>query len=243
MFAQLQEEGRVSPGSRLQPMPTRESEAAGKPNTAELDFSVADRWIYRFGKRTFDVATALIGLTLLLPLIPVIVALIKLDSSGSVLFSQKRVGRDGRLFTCYKFRSMVDNAESMKAQLAEFNEASGAAFKIRQDPRITEIGAFLRKSSLDEMPQMWNVLKGDMSIVGPRPQIPAEVALYAAWHRRRLEVRPGITCLWQIAGRSHVGFDEWMRLDVEYVRRRSMKLDLWILLRTLPAVMARKGAY
>jgi lipopolysaccharide/colanic/teichoic acid biosynthesis glycosyltransferase len=243
MFAQLQEEGRVSPGSRLQPMPTRESEAAGKPTTAELDFSVADRWIYRFGKRMFDVATALIGLTLLLPLIPVIVALIKLDSSGSVLFSQKRVGRDGRLFTCYKFRSMVDNAESMKAQLAEFNEASGAAFKIRQDPRITEIGAFLRKSSLDEMPQMWNVLKGDMSIVGPRPQIPAEVALYAAWHRRRLEVRPGITCLWQIAGRSHVGFDEWMRLDVEYVRRRSMKLDLWILLRTLPAVMARKGAY
>lgn len=224
-------------------MPAPESEAAKQPLAAELDFCVSDGWIYRSSKRAFDLLVALIGLTLLVPLIPVIVALIKLDSPGRVLFSQKRVGRNGRLFTCYKFRSMVEDAESMKSELAEFNEASGAAFKIRQDPRITEIGAFLRKSSLDEMPQLLNVLKGDMSIVGPRPQIPAEVALYAAWHRRRLEVQPGITCLWQISGRSHVGFDEWMRLDVEYVRRRSMKLDMWILLRTLPAVIARKGAY
>jgi len=207
LIDQPKEEGRVSPGSRLQPVPTPESEAAKQPPAAELDFSVSDGWVYRSGKRAFDVLVALIGLILLVPLIPVIVALIKLDSPGGVLFSQKRVGQNGRLFTCYKFRSMVENAESMKSELAEFNEASGAAFKIRQDPRITEIGAFLRKSSLDEMPQLLNVLKGDMSIVGPRPQIPAEVALYASWHRRRLEVRPGITCLWQISGRSHVGFD------------------------------------
>ena len=224
-------------------MPTPKSDAARQPSAAEIDFRVTDSWIYRFSKRAFDILVAVVGLILLLPLIPVIVALIKLDSPGSVLFAQKRVGRDGRLFTCYKFRSMVADAESMKKELVDQNEASGAAFKIRQDPRITEIGAFLRKSSLDEMPQLLNVLLGDMSIVGPRPQIPAEVELYEPWHRRRLEVRPGITCLWQISGRSHVGFDEWMRLDVDYVRRRSMKLDLWILLRTLPAVIARKGAY
>jgi exopolysaccharide biosynthesis polyprenyl glycosylphosphotransferase len=227
----------------LQNLPTSESETAKPPSAAELDFRVSDGWIYRITKRSFDILVALIGLTLLLPLLPVIIVLIKLDSPGGVLFTQKRVGRGGRLFTCYKFRSMVENAEAMKAGLAEFNEASGAAFKIRQDPRITEIGAFLRRSSLDEMPQLLNVLKGDMSIVGPRPQIPAEVELYAPWHRRRLEVKPGITCLWQISGRSHVGFDEWMRLDVEYVRRRSLNLDAWILLRTLPAVIARKGAY
>jgi len=227
----------------LQPIPTDESETSGPPSAADLQFRVSDGWIYRSTKRAFDILVALIGLTLLLPLLPVILVLIKLDSPGGVLFTQKRVGKNGRLFTCYKFRSMVVNAEAMKADLAELNEASGAVFKIRQDPRITEIGAFLRRSSLDEMPQLLNVLKGDMSIVGPRPQIPTEVELYAPWHRRRLEVKPGITCLWQISGRSHVGFDEWMRLDVEYVRRRGMKLDLWILLRTLPAVIARKGAY
>ena len=239
----LKEEGRVSLGSRLQPAPTQSSESARQPHTEESDFPVSGGWAYRTAKRLFDVCVALIGLTLLLPLIPVIIALIKLDSPGNVLFMQKRVGKDGNLFTCFKFRSMVDNAESMKAGLASLNEASGAAFKIREDPRITEIGAFLRRSSLDEVPQLLNVLTGQMSVVGPRPQIPAEVELYAAWHRRRLAVAPGITCLWQISGRSHVGFDEWMRLDVEYVRRRSMQLDLWILLRTLPAVIARKGAY
>jgi lipopolysaccharide/colanic/teichoic acid biosynthesis glycosyltransferase len=138
---------------------------------------------------------------------------------------------------------MVPNAESLKIALADQNEATGAAFKIRNDPRITAIGHFLRRSSLDEVPQLFNVLRGQMSIVGPRPQIPTEVELYEPWHRRRLAVKPGITCLWQISGRSHVGFDEWMRLDVEYVERRSMGLDLKILVGTLPAVIARKGAY
>ena len=237
------EEGRVSLGSRLQPAPTRPSESTRQSATEEVDSRVSGGWAYRTTKRLFDICVALIGLTLLLPLVPVIIALIKLDSHGSVLFMQKRVGKNGKLFTCFKFRSMVENAEAMKADLVRLNEASGAAFKIKQDPRITEIGAFLRRSSLDEVPQLLNVLLGQMSIVGPRPQIPSEVALYASWHRRRLAVPPGITCLWQISGRSQVGFDEWMRLDVEYVRRRSMQLDLWILLRTLPAVIARKGAY
>jgi len=199
--------------------------------------------MYRLTKRIADVLLAGIGLALLLPLLPAIVALIKLDSPGPVLFRQKRVGRGGRLFTCYKFRSMTHDAEKRKAALAERNEATGAAFKIRDDPRITAIGHFLRRSSLDEVPQLFNVIAGQMSIVGPRPQIPSEVACYAPWHRRRLEVKPGITCLWQVSGRSHIAFDEWMRLDLEYVQRRSTMLDIEILLRTLPAVIARKGAY
>jgi lipopolysaccharide/colanic/teichoic acid biosynthesis glycosyltransferase len=194
-------------------------------------------------KRLFDVCFALVGLVLLAPLLPLVILLIKLDSEGSILFAQRRVGQGGKLFTCYKFRSMVQGAEAMKAELAELNEATGAAFKIREDPRITKVGAFLRRSSLDEVPQLFNVLCGQMSVVGPRPQIPTEVELYEPWQRRRLDVKPGITCLWQIAGRSHVGFDEWMRLDLEYVRRRSLRLDLWIVLHTLPAVIARKGAY
>lgn len=198
---------------------------------------------YLAAKRLLDVALALLGLVLLLPLLPAIVALIKLDSPGPILFRQKRVGQGGRLFTCYKFRSMVPDAESRKAELVAMNEATGPAFKIRNDPRITAIGHFLRRSSLDEVPQLFNVLLGQMSMVGPRPQIPAEVELYEPWHRGRLAVTPGITCLWQISGRSQVGFDEWMRLDLEYVRRRSLALDLKILLGTLPAVIARKGAY
>lgn len=246
MTAGLKEVWRVSPSSRLQAPPriSRFSQQLGASNGDEpCRFEVPNSWAYRAAKRLLDISLALLGLVLLMPLVPVIVTLIKLDSKGPVLFAQKRVGSKGRLFTCYKFRSMVDNAELLKARLAQLNEATGPAFKIRQDPRITAIGAFLRRSSLDEMPQLLNVLFGQMSIVGPRPQIPAEVELYEPWHRRRLDVKPGITCLWQIAGRSHIGFDEWMRLDLEYIRRRSLRLDLYILLHTLPAVVARKGAY
>ncbi len=213
------------------------------PTAASLPAVGSDPISYRLPKRGLDLAVALIGLALTLPLFPVIAVLVKLDSRGTVFFAQKRVGRHGRLFTCYKFRSMVADAENKKVELAALNEASGPAFKIREDPRITAIGSFLRKSSLDEMPQLFNVLLGQMSVVGPRPQIPTEVELYEPWHRTRLAVKPGITCLWQISGRSQVGFDEWMRLDLEYIRRRSMRTDLFILMRTLPAVMARKGAY
>ncbi len=197
----------------------------------------------RFVKRAFDIVAASAGLILFLPVLPFLAVMVKLESSGPFLFRQMRVGEDGKLFPCYKIRSMVDGAEELKDQYAHLNEADGAAFKIREDPRITRVGRFVRRSSLDEFPQLFNVLRGEMSIVGPRPQIPSEVADYRPEYRARLLVKPGITCLWQTSGRNDVDFDEWMRLDREYVENRSLGLDIRILLRTLPAVMARRGAY
>jgi lipopolysaccharide/colanic/teichoic acid biosynthesis glycosyltransferase len=194
-------------------------------------------------KRAFDVVAAIAGLLLFLPLLPFLAIVTRLESAGPLLFRQTRIGRDGRPFTCYKIRSMVQDAEGLKQKYAHLNEADGAAFKIRQDPRITRVGRFVRRSSLDEFPQLLNVLRGDMSIVGPRPQIPAEVAEYEEHHKARLLVKPGITCLWQVSGRNDVDFEEWMRLDREYVERRSLALDFSILLRTLPAVIHRRGAY
>jgi lipopolysaccharide/colanic/teichoic acid biosynthesis glycosyltransferase len=196
-----------------------------------------------FVKRCIDLLAASIGLLLFLPLLPFVAALVKLESRGPLFFAQQRVGRYGRVFTCYKIRSMVVDAEALKEELGHLNEADGAAFKIREDPRVTRVGKFVRRSSLDEFPQLFNVLRGDMSIVGPRPQIPAEVDDYAPGHRVRLLVKPGLTCLWQISGRNDVDFEEWMRLDREYVERRSLGLDISILLRTLPAVVQRIGAY
>lgn len=200
-------------------------------------------WIYHFSKRGFDLVSATAGLLLLLPLFPFIVLLIRLESPGPIFFKQERVGYRGRLFHCFKFRSMFIDAEVRKQELAHLNEATGAAFKIKDDPRITGVGRFLRRSSLDEFPQLFNVLRGDMSIVGPRPQIPGEVADYTPAQARRLLVKPGLTCLWQVSGRSHLDFNEWMELDQEYVRRRGLRFDLWVLARTLPAVIERKGAY
>lgn len=194
-------------------------------------------------KRLVDLAGALAGLTLVLPVFPLLVLLIKLDTPGPVFFRQRRVGMRGRIFDCYKFRSMVVDAEVRKEDLAHLNEASGAAFKIERDPRITGVGRFLRRSSLDEFPQLYNVLRGEMSVVGPRPQIPSEVAAYTPAQARRLQVKPGLTCLWQVSGRSHLDFEDWMALDLEYVRRRGPAFDLRILSRTIPAVIERKGAY
>jgi lipopolysaccharide/colanic/teichoic acid biosynthesis glycosyltransferase len=198
---------------------------------------------YRLIKRWVDIVGALAGLLLLLPLLPVILIMIKLDSPGPVLFTQLRVGKRGRLFRCHKFRSMCVDAEERKLQLAHLNEATGAAFKIQEDPRITRVGRFLRRSSLDEFPQLWNILIGDMSIVGPRPQIPCEVAQYTPRQALRLLATPGLTCLWQVSGRSQLDFDAWMELDLEFVRNRSLSYEIKILLRTLPAVIERKGAY
>ncbi len=202
-----------------------------------------DNPVYLLLKRLIDIGGALLGLLLILPLIPFLVLMIKLDSPGPILFRQRRVGHRGREFDCYKFRSMVVDAEAQKTELDHLNEASGAAFKIRRDPRITGVGSFIRRSSLDEFPQLFNVLKGDMSIVGPRPQIPVEVAEYTPAQARRLLVKPGLTCLWQVSGRSQLDFAEWMALDLVYVRQRSLRFDLWVLLRTIPAVIERKGAY
>jgi exopolysaccharide biosynthesis polyprenyl glycosylphosphotransferase len=208
-----------------------------------VSFPVRDPWHYRAAKRFFDLFFSTMGILLFAPLMVPLAILIRLESPGPVFFRQIRVGKGRRHFICYKFRSMVAEAEELKDSLSYLNEAEGPMFKIRNDPRITQLGSFLRRSSLDELPQLFNVFKGDMSIVGPRPQIPSEVERYEPWHYRRLEVTPGITCLWQIAGRSAIGFEEWMRLDMEYVKLRGFLFDLKIILQTLPAIIARRGAY
>jgi exopolysaccharide biosynthesis polyprenyl glycosylphosphotransferase len=204
---------------------------------------VTEPFGYAFAKRAFDLIIGSAILLLLVPVIPAVALMIRLDSQGPVLYRQERVGKNGRMFKFYKFRSMRADSDRLRAELEKSNEMTGPVFKMKNDPRVTSVGYFLRRSSLDEIPQIFNVLKGDMSIVGPRPALPGEVAKYEAWHRRRLDVKPGITCLWQVAGRGHVGFDEWMRLDIEYMSRRSLGADLRIFVKTIPAVIARRGAY
>jgi len=204
---------------------------------------VKDSRAYLIAKRITDIVVASALLILFLPIIPIVAILIKLDSPGPILFKQKRVGKNGKIFDFYKFRSMVHGAEKIIGSLRPLSGVDGPIFKLKDDPRVTRVGRFLRRSSLDELPQLINVLKGDMSIVGPRPNLPSEVAHYLPWQKKRLEVTPGITCLWQIAGRSHIGFNEWMRLDLEYIKKRSYVTDLKIMLKTIPAVIARKGAY
>ena len=188
-------------------------------------------------KRAFDFLGAAVGLVLLSPLLLLITVSIKLGSSGPVLFRQLRVGVNGRTFTMLKFRSMVENAEHLHAAIACHNEMSGPVFKMRDDPRVSGVGRYLRMWSLDELPQLWNVLGGDMSLVGPRPPLPREVGQYESWQRRRLSVRPGLTCLWQVSGRNQIDFDAWMKLDLEYIDHWSWWLDLKILCRTLPAML------
>ncbi len=197
----------------------------------------------RHGKRLVDVLGSLCALLVLSPVIAVLAVIVRLTSRGPVFYRSTRIGRGGRPFTFYKLRSMVKDADLKRQHLTHLNEADGPVFKMARDPRITSIGRFMRSTSLDEVPQFWNVLTGDMSLVGPRPPIPQEVAQYEPWQLRRLDVRPGLTCLWQISGRSRIGFQEWMRLDLEYIRHRSLALDLKILLRTIPAVLSREGAY
>ena len=188
-------------------------------------------------KRAFDFVLALAASIVLAPLFLVLAASIKIFSPGPALFRQARVGRNGRLFTMLKFRSMVVGAEKLQAGIAMRNEMSGPVFKIRHDPRISPIGRYLRMWSLDELPQLWNVLRGDMSLVGPRPPLPGEVGQYQSWQHRRLSVRPGLTCLWQVSGRNRVDFDAWMKLDLEYIDHWSWWLDMKILFRTLPAML------
>jgi exopolysaccharide biosynthesis polyprenyl glycosylphosphotransferase len=194
-------------------------------------------------KRLIDVAGAAIGLIILGPLVMLPVAIIiKLASPGPIFFGQKRSGLHGRLFTMYKFRSMVSNAEMLRAELEAYNEMTGPVFKMKDDPRVTPFGRFLRKTSLDEFPQLWNVLMGEMSLVGPRPPIPSEVQHYDPWHRRRLSMKPGLTCLWQISGRNKIGFDQWMKLDLQYIDGWSLWLDLKILVETVWVVLGGTGS-
>ena len=191
-------------------------------------------------KRMIDAALSIAVLIILFPVMAVVAILIKLTSPGPVLFVQNRVGMNQRQFKLYKFRSMVVDAEARKLELAHLNERDGPAFKIENDPRITRIGRFIRKTSIDELPQLFNVLSGEMSLVGPRPPLPDEVKLYQWMFRKRLCVKPGVTCIWQISGRNNVSFDRWMEMDHEYIENWSLWLDLKILIRTIPAVLFSK---
>jgi exopolysaccharide biosynthesis polyprenyl glycosylphosphotransferase len=194
-------------------------------------------------KRAMDLALTLLAAPALLLLAGSIALAIRRDSPGPVIFRQLRVGKGGRPFTAYKFRTMVADAEARKAELVALNEADGPIFKIRNDPRMTRVGRLLRRTSLDELPQFWNVLRGEMSLVGPRPPTPDEAAHYEEWHRRRLDVTPGLTGLWQVLGRSDTSFDEMVRLDIYYAENWSPGMDLRILLQTIPVVISGKGAY
>jgi exopolysaccharide biosynthesis polyprenyl glycosylphosphotransferase len=194
-------------------------------------------------KRLMDIVGSMTCLVLFSPILAVIAVAIKLDSPGPIVFTATRIGMDGRGFTFYKFRTMVAGAEKQKRELLELNEASGPVFKIKKDPRTTRIGGYLRKYSLDELPQFINVLKGDMSLVGPRPPLPTEVAAYSPSDMTRLLVKPGLTGLWQVSGRSDVSFEDMVRMDTEYMQNWSLLLDLKILLKTIPAVLSGRGAY
>ncbi|MGG6433228.1 sugar transferase [Anoxybacillus sp. D401a] len=205
---------------------------------------VNDRKSYLIAKRTMDIVGAMIGLILLSWLFLIVAVLIKLeDPKGPVFFKQIRVGKDGKQFYMYKFRSMVTDAEERLKELLKYNEVSGAMFKMKNDPRVTKIGKFIRKTSIDELPQLWNVLKGDMSLVGPRPPLPREVAQYTEYDKQRLLVTPGCTGLWQVSGRSNVGFEKMVELDLEYIRERSFLYDLRIILKTIKIIIKPNSAY
>jgi lipopolysaccharide/colanic/teichoic acid biosynthesis glycosyltransferase len=199
---------------------------------------------YESCKRLLDLLLATLALALLWPVFVITAVAIKLSSRGPVFFLQTRVGRDGREFRCYKFRSMVRDAETWQSKLAVMNlHADARTFKMRRDPRVTRVGEIIRKTSIDELPQLLNVVKGDMSIVGPRPPLPREVAEYGPRERRRLEVTPGLTCIWQVCGRGDIPFPEQVEMDLSYVEHRNLFMDLKLILLTFPAVICGKGAY
>ncbi len=228
------------------PVPGIVPPAIGEVDTADWHVSVPVMELprgYRIAKRVLDVTVASIALIVLAPVMLLIALAVKLDSPGPVLFRQIRIGRGGKPFWFIKFRSMVKNAEQIKPSLVARNEVrDGPVFKIRNDPRITRVGRILRRYSLDELPQLMHVLQGHMSLVGPRPPLPSEVVNYGDWEKRRLSVTPGLTCLWQISGRSDIGFREWVELDHIYIDTMSFWTDLKILLFTVPAVITGRGA-
>ncbi|RXZ01492.1 sugar transferase [Fictibacillus sp. S7] len=199
---------------------------------------------YLIFKRSLDIVGALTGILLLFPLFFIIALLIKKeDPKGTIFFKQIRVGKDGNEFYMYKFRSMVSDAEDKLAELLQFNEIEGAMFKIKKDPRITKVGKFIRKTSIDELPQLWNVLMGDMSLVGPRPPLPREVAEYNTFHKQRLIVTPGCTGLWQVSGRNNMSFEEMVDLDLQYISERSIYFDITIIVKTVKVLFVTDNAY
>ena len=192
-------------------------------------------------KRVIDIFGAVTGLILTAPIMLIAAILIKLESQGSVVFKQERIGKEGKRFLMFKFRTMCPEAEALKKQLTHLNEMNGPVFKIKEDPRVTRVGCFLRKYSVDELPQLLHVLTGELSLVGPRPALPEEVQKYEPWQRARLTAKPGLTCLWQVNGRNELDFADWMKLDLEYVEKRSLGLDFRILLKTIPTVLKGTG--
>lgn len=205
---------------------------------------VNDSKLYLLIKRIIDVIGALVGIIILIPVFLIVATLIKLeDPKGPILFKQVRVGKDETGFYMYKFRSMVSNAEEKLKELMVLNEASGAMFKIKDDPRVTKLGKIIRKTSIDELPQLWNVLKGDMSLVGPRPPLLREVEEYSEYDKQRLLAKPGCTGLWQVSGRSNIGFEEMVKLDLYYIQRKSIVFDLKIILKTIGLLFGSKDAY
>jgi len=205
---------------------------------------VKNKKIYELNKRFTDIFLTILGLLLLSPLLAIAAVSIKIeDKEAPVLFRQVRVGRDGKEFTMYKFRSMVGNAEDLKSGLLEKNEADGPIFKIRDDPRVTKVGKILRKTSIDELPQLFNVLKGEMTLVGPRPPLPQEVLNYSSYERQRLSVTPGLTCYWQVRGRSSLGFKEMVELDLKYIQERNILVDMKLIFRTFFVLFGSKNAF
>jgi lipopolysaccharide/colanic/teichoic acid biosynthesis glycosyltransferase len=213
--------------------------------TSKSNYLLKEDRFYEASKRLIDIIGASVGIILLLPLFIIVALLIKKeDSKGPVFFKQIRIGKDGKEFYMYKFRSMVSDAEEKLAELLQFNEIEGAMFKMKDDPRITKIGKFIRKTSIDELPQLWNVLKGDMSLVGPRPPLPREVFDYTDYDKQRLLVTPGCTGLWQISGRNELGFKQMVELDLEYISKRSVILDFKVIFLTILILFNnRNGAY
>ena len=197
---------------------------------------------YDFIKRVIDIIISSLGLIMLSPILLIVGISIKLESKGPVFFSQKRVGLNGKEFDMFKFRSMVVNAEELKEKLSSQNEMSGPMFKMKDDPRITKVGKFIRKTSIDELPQLLNVLKGEMSLVGPRPSLPNEVKEFESWMMKRLEVKPGLTCYWQVMGRNNIGFEEWMKLDIKYVDERNTVIDIKLIFKTFFVLLGDKNA-
>ena len=199
--------------------------------------------VYMFCKRAMDIIGSLCGIILLSPLLIIVALAIKIeDPKGSIFFAQQRCGKDNKLFPMYKFRSMVSNAEELLEELMEHNEMDGPVFKIKEDPRITRVGKFIRKTSIDELPQLFNILRGDMSIVGPRPAIPHEVAEYNDYQKQRLLVKPGLTCIWQVSGRTSIGVEEWMDMDLEYIEKRNLWMDIKLIFKTVGVLFGDEHA-
>lgn len=199
--------------------------------------------IYLFFKRTIDILGSGIGLIILSPVFILVALSIKIeDPKGNVFFVQERCGKNNKLFKMYKFRSMISNAEELLEALICENEMDGPVFKIKEDPRITRVGRFIRKTSIDELPQLFNILMGDMSIVGPRPAIPHEVAEYNEYQKQRLLVRPGLTCIWQVSGRNSIGFDEWVDMDLEYIEKRNLWMDIKLIFKTVGVLFGDENA-